>query len=163
MQGRRCETGSERSAEQTRDPCDYYLLQPEAFIDQPLKARAIENIVGEFFVWKHAESGAASICGHLRRLFQRQVGILADHRHHHAHHYLQAPQSAGLLHALVVFSTWLIGWLSFHTAPPFIIRWMLTASPALRPVAIVAASARESSCPWPYTFVTCTDTHKTDL
>jgi len=118
MQERRRETGSERSAEQTRDPCDYYLLQPEAFIDQPLKARPVENIVGEFFIGEHAESGAAGICGHLRGLFQRQVGILADHRHDHAHHHLQAAESSGFVHALVVFSAQLIGWLSFHTARP---------------------------------------------
>ena len=98
------------------------LLQPEAFIDQPLQARPVENIVGEFFIGEHGERGAAGIRGHFRRLFERQIGILADHRHHHAHHHLQAAQSSGLVHALIVFSAWLVGRLNFHTAP--VIPWL---------------------------------------
>ena len=93
------------------------LLQPEAFIHQPLQPRTVENIVGKFFVREHAESGAAGIRGHLRRLFQRQIGILADHRHHHAHHHLQAAQSSRLLPALIVFSAWWFGTLHFDAAP----------------------------------------------
>src|SRR6267143_967405 len=139
-----------------------FLLQPEAFIHQPLQSRPIENIVSKFFVGKHAQRGATGIRGHLRRLFQRQIGILAYHRHHHAHHDLQAPQSSRLVHVLIVFAAWLFGALDFHTAPVFfgfiLWIWMLAAFPVLlqspAPIAIVAPFARESSCPWPYTFVT---------
>ena len=116
-----------------------FLLEPEAFIHQPLQSRPIEKIVGKLFVGKHAQSGATSIRGHLCRLFERQVGILADHRHHHAHHDLQAPQSSRLVHVLIVFAAWLFGRFDFHTAPvffgfvPWI--WMLAAFPALAPIA----------------------------
>src|SRR5208282_929300 len=95
----------------------WLLLQPEAFIDQPLQARAVENIVGKFFVREHAERGAAGIRRHLGGLFQRQIGILADHRHHHAHHHLQATEPSRLVDAFIVFSAWLVGWLNFHSAP----------------------------------------------
>ena len=116
-----------------------FLLQPEAFIHQPLKSRPVENIVGKLFIGKHAQCGATGVRGHLRRLFQRQVGILADHRHHHAHHDLQAPQSSRLVHVLIVFAAWLFGPFNFHTAPVvfrFILWiWMLAAFPALAPIA----------------------------
>jgi hypothetical protein len=110
----------------------WFLLQPEALIHQALQPWAVENIVGEFFVRKHAEGGAAGIRGHLGRLFQGQIGILADHGHHHAHHDLQAAQSSGLVvvlvlvfvpvpvpvpvAALIVLPAW-FGPSNFHTAP----------------------------------------------
>ena len=50
-------------------PPQWFLLQPEAFIHQALQARAVDEIVGEFFIGKHAECGPAGIRGHLRRLF----------------------------------------------------------------------------------------------
>jgi len=93
------------------------LLQPKPFIDQPLQARPVENVVSEFFVGEHGESGAAGIGGHLGRFFQGQIGILAKHRHDHTHHYLQAAQSSGFLGVLIVLFAWLVGWLSFHGAP----------------------------------------------
>ncbi len=96
-----------------------FLLQPEAFTDQPLQPRPVDHIVGEFFAGKHAESGAAGVGGHFRRFVQRQIGILADHRHHHAYHHLQATQSSGLLHAFRVFSAWWVRALAVHTAPVF--------------------------------------------
>jgi hypothetical protein len=59
---------------------------------------------------------------------------------------------------LIVFAAWLFGPFNFHTAPVFfrfiLWIWMLAAFPALAPIAIVAPSVRESSCPWRYTFVT---------
>ena len=116
-----------------------FLLQPEAFIHQPLESRPVENIVSKLFIGKHAQSSATGIRGHLCRLFQRQIGILADHRHHHAHHDLQAPESSRLVRVLIVFAAWLFGSLNFHTAPVFFgfIRWiwMLAAFPALAPIA----------------------------
>src|ERR1019366_4707838 len=95
------------------------LLLPEALIDQPLQPRPVDHIVSEFFAGKHAESGAAGVCGHFRRFVQRQIGILADHRHHHAYHHLQAPQSSGLFHAFLVFCAWWVRALAVHTAPVF--------------------------------------------
>jgi hypothetical protein len=59
---------------------------------------------------------------------------------------------------LIVFAAGLFGPFNFHIAPVFfgftLWIWMLAAFPALAPIAIVPASARESSCPWPHTFVT---------
>jgi hypothetical protein len=78
------------------------LLQAEAFIHQPLQARAVENIVGKFFVGKHAQGGAAGVRGYFGRLFEGQIGVLAYYRHHHAHHDLEAPQSPGLVHLVVI-------------------------------------------------------------
>jgi hypothetical protein len=95
------------------------LLQPEAFIDQALQPRPVDHIVGEFFAGKHAESGAAGVCGHFRGFVQREIGILADHRHHHAYHHLQAAQSAGLFDAFLVFCAWWVRALAVHTDPVF--------------------------------------------
>ncbi len=95
------------------------LLQAEAFVHEALQARPVNNVVGEFFVGKHAERRTPGIGGHLSRLFQREIGILADHRHHHAHHYLEAPQSSGFLRALIgiVFFAWWSGPLHVHANP----------------------------------------------
>src|SRR5258706_9641160 len=130
-----------------------FLLQPEAFIHQPLQPRPVENIVGKLFIRKHVQGGATRIRGHLRSLFQRQIGILADHRHHHAHHDLQPPQPSSLIHVLILFGTCMFRPLNVHTAPVFFLLWiwMLTSCLALAPTAIVAPSTHESSCPWPYT------------
>ena len=34
---------------------------------------------------------------HLRSFFNRQVRVLSDHRHHHAHHHLQPPDFLAFL------------------------------------------------------------------
>jgi hypothetical protein len=78
------------------------LLQAEAFIHEPLQARAVENIVGKLFVGKHAQGGAAGVRGYFGRLFEGQIGVLAYYRHHHAHHYLETPQPPGLVHLVIV-------------------------------------------------------------
>ena len=94
-------------------------MQPEAFIDQALQARAVDYVVGEFLAGKHAQGGAARIGSHLRHVFRRQIWVLADHRHDHADHHLQAAPSLGLFFfpALIVLSAGLFGPLNFHAAP----------------------------------------------
>lgn len=37
---------------------DILLLQPEAFVHQPLQSRLVEDVVGEFFVGKHGQGRA---------------------------------------------------------------------------------------------------------
>jgi hypothetical protein len=108
------------------------LLQAEAFIHEPLQARAVENIVGKLFVGKHAQGGAAGVRGYFGRLFEGQIGVLAYYRHHHAHHDLETPQPPGLVHLVIItiiiifiiflarfitFSVWWFGPTNFHTAP----------------------------------------------
>ena len=124
-----------------------FLLQAEAFVHQPLYARAVEDIVGKLFVGKHAQGGAPGIRGHFRRLFDCEVGVLADDRHYHAHHDLEAPQSSSFFRAIIVLPACLSGWLDFHkNSRPLSLDddcvFRVCAS-----LAIVPASSRESSCP----------------
>src|ERR1700686_3624047 len=135
------------------------LLQAETFIHQALQARAVENIVGKFFVGKHDQRCAAGVRGYFRRLFEGQIGVLAYYRHNHAHHHLQSPEPSGLVHLVIIIiiliiilarvSTFSIRWFgptNFHTAPfktpdhlatpvapgpGVIVYWMLTPSVAL--------------------------------
>jgi hypothetical protein len=99
------------------------LLQAEAFVHQALQARAVENIVGKFFVGKHAQRGAAGVRGYFRRLFEGEIGILANHRHHHAHHHLQAPQPPGLVHLVIITITIIIFIIVLARVSTFSIRW----------------------------------------
>jgi len=73
------------------------LLQTEAFVHQALQSRLVEDVIGKFFVGKHGESRPLGTRSELRRFFYGEVFILTDHRHHHAHHQLQATNIFGLL------------------------------------------------------------------
>ncbi len=72
-------------------------LQPEAFVHQPLQSRTVEDVVGQFLVWKHSQCRAPGAGHQFRGFFHGQVGVLADHRHDHAHHELQPPDVSGFL------------------------------------------------------------------
>jgi hypothetical protein len=76
---------------------DSRLLQTEPFIHQPLQARLIENVVGEFFVREHSQGGAFGAGDQFGGFFDGEVRVLADDRHHHADHYLQAADLLRLL------------------------------------------------------------------
>jgi len=91
------------------------LLQAKAFVHQPLQARAVDQVVGELLIRKHAQGSAAGVGSHFRRLFQSESGVLADDRHHHAHHHLQPTQSSRLLDPLVFPA--LLGSFGFHSVP----------------------------------------------
>ena len=67
------------------------LLQPVSFLHQPLQAGLIDDVIGEFFVWKHGQGGPFGSRDQFRGLFDRQVRILAYDRYHHTDHDLQAP------------------------------------------------------------------------
>jgi len=67
------------------------LLQIESFLDQPLQARLVQDVVGKFLVREHGQRCALRSCRQFGSFFDRQVRVLADHRHHHADHDLQAP------------------------------------------------------------------------
>src|SRR5258708_4021924 len=105
-----------------------FLLQPEAFIHQPLQPRPVENIVGKLFIRKHVQGGATRIRGHLRSLFHFSIwlGTCCSAR-------------LNVITPLFFFFLWI---------------WILIWCLGLAPPAIVAPSTHESSCPWPYTFVT---------
>lgn len=105
------------------------LLQAEAFVHEALKARAIDDVVGKFFIREHGQGGAACVSSHLGGLFHRELRILANNRHHHTHHHLQAAKAAWLVFVIVtafVYSPWLfcmrifllmLGPSNVHTAP----------------------------------------------
>jgi len=65
-------------------------LQMESFPHQPLQPGFVEDVVGEFFIGEHGERGAFGSRDQLRRLFNCEVRVLADHGHHHADNDLQA-------------------------------------------------------------------------
>jgi hypothetical protein len=81
---------------------DNILLQPESFLHEPLQAGFVEQIEGEFFVGEHGEGGAFGSSGEFGGFFYGEVGVLADDRHHHADHHLQAADFAGFLFALLL-------------------------------------------------------------
>jgi hypothetical protein len=75
------------------------LLQMKSFAHQSLESRLVKNVVGQFFVREHGQRGAFGASDHFRRLFNREIRVLPDHRHYHVHHNLQAPDfSRFLLH-----------------------------------------------------------------
>jgi len=74
-----------------------FLLQAEALIHQSLETRFVQNVVGEFFVRKHRECGTLGTSHQLGGFFNGEVWILANHRHHHADHDLQAPDISRFL------------------------------------------------------------------
>src|SRR4030095_13705577 len=78
-----CATGLPRR-QQLRVPSR--LLQPKALVQQPLKARLVDEVVGEFLVREHCQRGLLSIGGEFRCLLNRQLRILTDYRHDHVHH-----------------------------------------------------------------------------
>jgi len=117
------------------------LLQPEAFLHQPLQAGFVEEVVGEFFVGEHGEGGALGSGGQFGGFFDGEVGVLADDRHHHADHQLQAADFAGFLFALgegLLLSYGIARTLSgllmnVHFSPfPTLRVWMTRRTPALR-------------------------------
>jgi hypothetical protein len=79
---------------------EWSLLQAEAFVHQSLKTRFVQNVVGEFFVWKHRERSALGTGRQLGSFLDSEVRILANHRHYHADHDLQTPDISRLLLSL---------------------------------------------------------------
>ena len=71
------------------------LLQFESLVHQALQARLVQQVVSEFFVREHSQRRTFSPSGQLGSFFNGHVGILADHRHHHADHDLQPANLLG--------------------------------------------------------------------
>src|SRR5208282_1070227 len=76
------------------------LVQPEAFCHQALQARLVEQVVGQFLVGEHGQGGAFGSGSQFGGSFDGEARILADHRHHHADHQLQAADFAGFFFAV---------------------------------------------------------------
>lgn len=77
------------------------LLQVKPFPHEPLQAGFVEDVVGEFFVGKHGESGALGSGHQFRSFFDGKIRVLADDRHHHVDHHLQAADLLPFLQSLV--------------------------------------------------------------
>ena len=73
------------------------LLQPEALAHQALEAGFVEQVVGEFFVGEHGESGALRSGNEFGGFFDCEALILANHGGDHADHDLQAADQAGFV------------------------------------------------------------------
>ena len=58
----------------------------------------VDDVVGQLFIGKHGQRGPLAVGYHLRGLIDGKAPILADHRHHHVHHHLQAADLALFLH-----------------------------------------------------------------
>src|SRR4051794_5147106 len=54
------------------------LLEVKSFAHQPLQARPIQDVVGEFFIGEHGKGGALGSSHQFRSLFYREVRVLAD-------------------------------------------------------------------------------------
>lgn len=75
----------------------------EPLVHQPLQARFVEDVIGEFFIREHRQSGPFGSCNEFRGFFNGEVRVLADNRHYHADHDLQ---TAYLLRFLVPLIAW---------------------------------------------------------
>jgi len=73
------------------------LLQAEAFGHEALEAGFVEKVIGEFFVGEHGEGGTLCAGGEFGSFFDGKAGVLADDRGDHAHHDLEAADSARLV------------------------------------------------------------------
>jgi hypothetical protein len=80
---------------------DRTLLQMESFPHEPLQAGFVDNVVGEFLVGEHSEGGALGPGHQFRGFFNSEIWVLADDRHHHVDHHLQATDLLRLLQAFV--------------------------------------------------------------
>ncbi len=77
------------------------LLNAIALAHEPLQPRLVDDVVSQFFIGKHGQRGLFAVGYQLRGLVYRKAPVLADHRHHHVHHHLQAADFALLLHLLL--------------------------------------------------------------
>jgi hypothetical protein len=77
------------------------LLQVEAFAHQPLQAGPVEDVVSKFLVRKHGEGRALGSGNQFGGFFHGEVRVLADDRHDHVDHYLEASDFLCLLQTLV--------------------------------------------------------------
>ena len=66
------------------------LLQVETLLHKALQTGFVEDVVSKFLVGEHGQCGALGSGHQFRSFFDREVGVLADHGHHHANHDLQA-------------------------------------------------------------------------
>ena len=78
MERTACERGPVYGLATSADGSDTGLLQPKAFLHQPLQSWLIEEIEGEFFVGEHGKGGALGSGGQFGRFFHREVGVLSD-------------------------------------------------------------------------------------
>jgi hypothetical protein len=62
-----------------------------------LQPGLVEDIESQFFIGEHGEGSAFGTGDELGGFLNRQVWILADHRHDHANHDLQATNLLGFL------------------------------------------------------------------
>src|ERR1700677_3787824 len=76
-------------------PC---LLNAIAFAHQPLQSWFVDDVVSEFFIGKHRQRSPLGVGYQLRGLIYGKASILADHRHDHVHHHLQAADLALFLY-----------------------------------------------------------------
>lgn len=77
------------------------LLQVETFPHEPLQAGFVEDVVGEFFVGEHGESGALGSRDEFRSFFNSKVRVLTDDRHHHVDHHLEAADLLRFLQSFI--------------------------------------------------------------
>ena len=60
----------------------------------PLQPRLVEDVVGELLVGEHGQRGAFGVGHQFGGLLHGKLLVLADDRHYHVHHHLQAAQLA---------------------------------------------------------------------
>ena len=84
-----------RNDRDNRLPASVNLLQPESFPNQALQPRSVEQVKSKFLVGEHGERRLLRARGQFRRFFKSEVRVLADNRHNHAHHDLQAADFFG--------------------------------------------------------------------
>jgi hypothetical protein len=121
------------------------LLQAKAFVDQALQAGLVEDIEGEFLVGEHGESCALGAGCEFGGFFHGEIVVLADDRHHHAHHDLQAPDVSGFLFLLAQMRRELSPLPGTHSAPVVLNQYF--DAPAQLNVALIA---------WAYSVGICT-------
>jgi hypothetical protein len=83
----------------------WLLLKVISLPHQPLQARPVEDVVGEFFVGEHGKGGALGAGAEFRGFFDGEVRVLANDRHHHADHDLQATDLLSFLLDFVTLRT----------------------------------------------------------
>src|SRR5579862_1194932 len=120
-------------------------LQAKAFVDQALQAGLVEEIVGEFLVGEHGESCALGAGCEFGGFFHGEIVVLADDRHHHAHHDLQAPDVSGFLFLLAQMRRELSPLPGTHSAPVVLNQYF--DAPTQLNVALIA---------WAYSVGICT-------
>ena len=78
-------------------------MQVEAFVEEALEARPVEDFVGELLVGEHRQSRALGGGHEFAGFFNGEVRILGEDRGHHRHHDLEPAQLSAFFGLLAVF------------------------------------------------------------